>query len=61
MIMNSMIMWTFFIIFLAMPIVILVMLCRNFENLGNKHIAYRFGSIYEGLKVTKRSALIYPA
>ena len=43
-----------------MPIAISIFLCVNFRRLENPDFEQRYGALYSGLAVKKRSALAYP-
>jgi len=45
----------------AMPFFILIFYCKNFHKLHKKEFKLKYGSVYEGLKVDNRSAIVYSA
>jgi hypothetical protein len=45
----------------TMPFFILIFYCKNFHKLHEKEFKFKYGSVYEGLKVYNRSAIFYSA
>ena len=43
-----------------MPIFVLVFYCRNFKTLDDEKFTKKYGSAYDGLKTTRRSAIFFP-
>lgn len=58
--MNNFMFWFFLVLFSAMPLAILVFLCYYFKDLKKQDMIDKYGSIYEGVKLENRSAIIYP-
>ena len=46
-------------IILLSPILVLVFYCKNFHKLKEEEFESKFGSVYEGINVEKRSALVF--
>lgn len=57
---NTYVVWTFLVIFSALPIFITIFLCCNFKRLKDKDFEDKYGAFYLGLNIDSRFSLIFP-
>ena len=58
--MNNFLFWLFFVFFTAFPVAIMIFLCCKRKDLDKSEYTGRFGSLYEGLNLDDKLALLYP-
>jgi len=51
--------WVFIVTIAAMPAVVCIFLCYNSKKLAEDKFEKRYGALYSGLNVKKRSVLLY--